>query len=88
MQFNAIGNIIAAAIAISIGTAIWNGTWVSIILPLLLFGPELLMDLTDFQESTRVVVSSVLMFAGVACIKKRIILGKRPFRGCLLTYNY
>ncbi|WP_285765852.1 hypothetical protein [Peribacillus sp. SI8-4] len=61
------GNVVAviAAISIFIFLSIWSKTWIPIIIPLLLFGPSLLMDNTDYQESVKLVLSSLITMLGI-----------------------
>ncbi|KWW20683.1 hypothetical protein AS888_18100 [Peribacillus simplex] len=61
------GNVVAviAAISILIILSIWSRTWISIIIPILLFGPTLIMDNTHYQESVKVVLSSLITMLGI-----------------------
>ncbi|MFQ3545521.1 hypothetical protein Q7A53_15680 [Halobacillus rhizosphaerae] len=61
-------NIIAAgfAIAVFIGMAIWSKTWITIIIPALLFIPDLVLEAVDVQESTKAILSSLVVFIGMA----------------------
>ncbi|WP_373921353.1 HAAS domain-containing protein [Peribacillus muralis] len=61
------GNVVAliAAISIFIILSLWSKTWISIIIPILLFGPGLMMDNTDYQESLKLVLSSLITMLGI-----------------------
>ena len=61
-------NIIAAgfAIAVFIGMAIWSKTWVTIIIPALLFIPDLVLGAANVQETTKAILSSLVLFIGMA----------------------
>ncbi|MCK1992054.1 hypothetical protein GW626_17020 [Peribacillus muralis] len=67
MKFDNTGNVIAVIVAISIfiSLSIWSKTWVSIIIPILLFGPALILDSTDFQENVKQVLSTVITMLGI-----------------------
>ncbi|WP_173918241.1 DUF1129 family protein [Halobacillus sp. Marseille-Q1614] len=67
IEFNTAANVIAAvaAVAVFVGMAIWSKTWFTIIIPLLLFVPELLVKLTSFTKETQLAVSSSAMFIGM-----------------------
>ncbi|MFD2924408.1 HAAS domain-containing protein [Halobacillus naozhouensis] len=67
IQFSDSANLLTAisSVVIFIGMSVWSKTWVSILVPLFIFGPELLLNITDFQESTKITLSSLLMFAGL-----------------------
>ncbi|MBT2756952.1 hypothetical protein J7E71_13465 [Mesobacillus foraminis] len=41
--------------------AIWSKSWVSIILPIVLFSPEVLIGFTDFQENTKIMLSVTIV---------------------------
>ncbi|ANX14028.1 hypothetical protein ABE41_018605 [Fictibacillus arsenicus] len=62
------GNITAAIVAVLIfaGISIWSKTWFSIIIPLLLFTPEILIRLTSFNQETKLILSSIIPFVGIA----------------------
>ncbi|WP_163529505.1 DUF1129 family protein [Halobacillus ihumii] len=67
IQFSDAANILTAVIAVAvfIGMSLWSKTWILIIVPLFTFGPDLLLGETNLQESTQLVLSSLLMFAGI-----------------------
>ncbi|MDP4553475.1 hypothetical protein Q9251_21720 [Alkalihalobacillus macyae] len=77
VTFNVAWNIIAAVVAILIfiGLAIWSKTWLTIIIPVLLFIPDLILRSTSFQESTKIIFSSTLVFIGMGIYL--LIVGKR-----------
>lgn len=62
-QFGTSGNVIAIVFAalVFIGISIWSKTWFSIILPILLFLPNILISATNFQESTKLIMTSLLV---------------------------
>ncbi|MDM5360287.1 hypothetical protein [Peribacillus sp. ACCC06369] len=59
------GTIVAVILAISIFIliSIWSKTWVSIIIPILLFAPKLL--LTNYQGNVNLILSSVITMLGI-----------------------
>ncbi|GED17497.1 HAAS domain-containing protein [Aneurinibacillus migulanus] len=63
IQFGVIGNIIAIvfSILVFVGVAIWSKTWVSIILPIILFLPEFVISKTNLQESTKVILIGIIV---------------------------
>jgi hypothetical protein len=48
---------IILCIFIFIFLSLWGKTWVSIIVPIIIFGPDLLLDRTSFTEETKIMVS-------------------------------
>lgn len=62
IHFGTVGNIIAIIIPIVffISIAIWSKTWISIILPILLFLPEVIINTTDYQKETKLLLKSIL----------------------------
>lgn len=67
VTFNVAWNSIAAVVAvfIFIGLAVWSKTWITIIIPVLLFLPDLIVRSTSLQESTKIIFSSTLLFIGI-----------------------
>ncbi|MFJ7753620.1 HAAS domain-containing protein [Peribacillus muralis] len=67
ITFNDTGNVIAvmAAVFLFILISLWSKTWISIIIPILLFGPALILDSTDYQESVKLVLSSLITMLGI-----------------------
>ncbi|MDQ0178175.1 HAAS domain-containing protein [Bacillus chungangensis] len=63
IQFGTAGNMIAIAMSILvfIGIALWSKTWVTIILPITLFLPEILLDMTNLQESTKLILNGTII---------------------------
>lgn len=63
VQFGTAGNIIAVtfALMVFIAISIWSKTWISIILAIILFLPEILINSTNFQESTKLIVTGILV---------------------------
>lgn len=61
------GNLIVASMAISflIGISIWSKTIVSIVLPIFYIVPEYLVGFSSLSESNQLLISSLVMFAGI-----------------------
>lgn len=61
------GNLIVASMAISflIGISIWSKTIVSIVLPIFYIVPEYLVGFSGLSESHQLLISSLVMFAGI-----------------------
>lgn len=61
------GNLIVASMAISflIGISIWSKTIVSIVLPIFYIVPEYLVGFSGLSESNQLLISSLVMFAGI-----------------------
>ncbi|RIW31998.1 hypothetical protein D3H55_14040 [Bacillus salacetis] len=51
---------IVATILIFIAISIWTKTWISIILPVILFVPEFIINSTSFDEGTKLTMSAVI----------------------------
>ncbi|WP_071461513.1 HAAS domain-containing protein [Bacillus massilinigeriensis] len=62
IQFGVIGNFIAIvfSIVVFVGIAIWSKTWVSIILPIILFLPEFIINKFSLEESTKIILSGII----------------------------
>jgi uncharacterized membrane protein len=56
---------VALACLFLIGIAIWAKTWVSIIIPFLLFSPDLVLNQTGMQEASKNVLGIVITFLGL-----------------------
>ncbi|MCQ2010211.1 MULTISPECIES: HAAS domain-containing protein [Sporolactobacillus] len=56
---------VALACLFLIGIAIWAKTWVSIIIPFLSLSPELVLNQTGMQETSKTVLSTVITFLGL-----------------------
>ncbi|MBL3644788.1 hypothetical protein JMN23_20735 [Bacillus sp. RHFB] len=67
IQLENTGNVVAVILAISILIliSIWSKTWVSIIIPILLFAPRLLLDQTAFQDNINLILSSIITMLGI-----------------------
>ncbi|MGG4266889.1 HAAS domain-containing protein [Peribacillus simplex] len=67
IELESTGNIIAVILAISIFILIffWSESWVSIIIPILLFAPEALLKLTDYQGNVHLILSSLITMLGI-----------------------
>ncbi|WP_079478895.1 HAAS domain-containing protein [Halobacillus salinus] len=66
-EFSYIGNAVTVlvCIVVFIGLAVWIRAWVPIIIPSLLYGPEVLMSFTNFSAQTQLVISSIIMYVGI-----------------------
>jgi uncharacterized membrane-anchored protein len=62
------GNIAAAVVAVLIfvGISLWSKTWFSIIIPLLLFTPEVLIRMTSLDQEMKMILTATIPFAGLA----------------------
>ncbi|MCT2535511.1 hypothetical protein NC661_21245 [Aquibacillus koreensis] len=62
-KFSSTGNMIAIIVAILafIVISVWGKTWISIILPLFLFLPEFIMNITDVQEELKLIISGIVV---------------------------
>ncbi|WP_349727704.1 HAAS domain-containing protein [Peribacillus frigoritolerans] len=67
IEFENTGNIIAVILAISIFILIslWSKSWVSIIIPILLFAPEVLLKQTHYQGDVNLILSSLITMLGI-----------------------
>ncbi|MGE7186826.1 HAAS domain-containing protein [Peribacillus sp. NPDC006672] len=67
IEFENTGNIIAVILAISIFILIsfWSKSWVSIIIPILLFAPEFLLKQTHYQGNVNLILSSLITMLGI-----------------------
>jgi hypothetical protein len=63
IQFGDIGifTAIVFSILVFVGISIWSKTWISIILPIILFLPEFIINKTSIQESTQLVLTSIIV---------------------------
>ncbi|WML41620.1 hypothetical protein RCG19_08210 [Neobacillus sp. OS1-2] len=63
IQFGAIGNTVAIvfSIGVFIGISLWSKTWISIILPIILFLPEIFISKTNLPESTKLILTSTII---------------------------
>ncbi|WP_270180898.1 HAAS domain-containing protein [Alkalihalobacillus sp. CinArs1] len=68
VTFHSTWNIIAAAVAVLliIGLSLWTRTWVMIIIAAIVFVPDLIMNVTELEESTKIITSSMLIMLGMA----------------------
>lgn len=66
IQFGVIGNIsaIVFSILVFIGIAIWSKTWISIILPIILFLPEFIVINSSLEESTKLILRGMIVPVG------------------------
>lgn len=65
VEFGMIGNIVAISCAtiIFIWIAVWSKSWVTIIIPILLFLPEGMINLTTLQDKTKAILNAVIPFS-------------------------
>lgn len=63
IQVGVVGNVITIVFSslVFIGIAIWSKTWVTIILPIILFLPEILINMTNLQEHTKLILNSIFI---------------------------
>lgn len=63
IQVGVVGNVIAIVVSslVFIGIAIWSKTWVTAILPIFLFLPEILINMTNLQDSTKLILNSIFI---------------------------
>lgn len=57
---------IMVSILIFIGISMWSKTWMSNIVPFVIFLPQFIVNQTNFQESTKFVLSSILITVSLA----------------------
>lgn len=60
--------IAALGVAVFIASAIWSKTWITIVLPLFLFGPDFVMQFIQVDEIQRLVISASSMYVGLAIV--------------------
>lgn len=62
IQFGTVGVTVAVAFAIAtlIGVALWSKSWVTIIIPILLFLPRIFINMTSIEDNTKLIVSGIL----------------------------
>lgn len=63
IQFGMLGTVISIMmpIIIFIGISIWSKTWIAIIVPLILFMPEFLINLMVIKEETQLILSGTIV---------------------------
>jgi len=63
ITFGAIGYVTAIvfSVLVFIGIAIWSKTWISIILPIILFLPQFIINKSSLEGSTKVILSLVVV---------------------------
>ncbi|QST00407.1 hypothetical protein IMZ31_02085 [Pontibacillus sp. ALD_SL1] len=57
-----VASAVVVSISVFIGIAVWSKSWVTIIIPLLLFLPKVLIDMTSIEGDTKLIVNSILPF--------------------------
>lgn len=60
--------IAAAGIAVFIVSALWNKSWITIVLPLLLFGPDFAMQFIEVGQTRQLIISTTVLYAGLVLI--------------------
>lgn len=67
ITFTTTGTIIAILLAIAalIGFSIWSKTWITIIIPVILFLPDIILNQFQFNESLQSVASLVITFSAL-----------------------
>ncbi|WP_345242657.1 HAAS domain-containing protein [Pontibacillus salipaludis] len=62
IEFGTVGVTVAVAVSISvlIGVALWSKSWVTIIIPILLFLPRIFINMTSIEDNTKLIVSGIL----------------------------
>lgn len=60
--------IAAAGVATFIAGALWSKSWITIVLPLLLFGPDFVMQFMDVTVTQQLIASSSTLYIGLALI--------------------
>lgn len=75
VYFGTAGSVVAIVVSILvfIGLAIWNKTWVTIIFPIILFLPQILLNMTRLQEPTKSIIAFIFILLCVG-IYARIVL--------------
>lgn len=66
--------IAAAGVLIFIISAIWSKTWITIIIPLFLFGPDFIMSFMDVSETTALYVNMGTFVAGFIMIMVYLLI--------------
>lgn len=60
--------IAAAGITVFIVSALWNKTWITVVLPLFLFGPDFVMQFIEVGQARQLIISTSVLYAGLALI--------------------
>jgi hypothetical protein len=60
--------IAALGVAVFIASAFWSKTWITIVLPLFLFGPDFVMQFIQIGEIERLYISAGSMYVGLAIV--------------------
>ncbi|RNF40077.1 HAAS domain-containing protein [Planococcus salinus] len=60
--------IAAAGVAVFVISAIWSKTWITIILPLFLFGPDFIMHFMEVSEMRQLFISAASLYIGMAFV--------------------
>ncbi|GGD22522.1 HAAS domain-containing protein [Pontibacillus salipaludis] len=62
IEFGNVGVTVAVAFAIAtlIGITLWSKSWVTIIIPILLFLPRIFINMTSIEDNTKLIVSGIL----------------------------
>ncbi|WP_349409911.1 HAAS domain-containing protein [Pseudalkalibacillus sp. SCS-8] len=70
IKLNDVGNTIVAALSIAVFLfiTIWTRSYISIVVPIILFVPELLLKWSGLPEKTQLISSSIIMFVGIGVL--------------------
>lgn len=60
--------IAALGALVFIAGAIWSKTWITIILPLFLFGPDFILQFLQYSETTELIISASGLYLGMAVV--------------------
>lgn len=73
--------IAATGIATFIAGALWSKSWITIILPVLLFGPDFVMHFVDVTVTQQLFISSSTLYIGLAFVVLFLFLKNRKQMG-------
>lgn len=60
--------IAGASVFVFILGALWSKSWITIIIPILLFGPDFTMHFTEVTETQQLIISSSTLYIGMAVV--------------------
>lgn len=66
--------IVVASVFIFIAGSLWSKSWITIILPLFLFGPDFIMHFTEVTDTQQLIISSSTLYIGMAAVLLFIFL--------------
>lgn len=70
------------SILIFIGIAIWSRTWMTIIVPFVIFLPQFIINQTNLQESTKVILNAILVPISLAIYTFTVMRLQKRKRNC------